>query len=139
MARSKRRPQQESGKGTFPAKQILIGAAVGTVLFFAFILIASAAVLKSGTASRLYPLVGLASAGISALIGGFAAVRPLRHNAVPYGAATGFLEAVAACISAFAANGASAGAKLLLLAAITVLMSCVGGIIAANMKKRRKV
>lgn len=138
MARSKKRARGEK-QDAFPLKNILIGAAAGTALFMLMLLAACAVILKADVSAGLYSVIGLAAGALSALAGGFTAVRPLRRNGIPFGALTGIIQAIAVSVVIFAANSASAGTKLFLLMGLTVLFAVAGGIAAVNLKKRRKV
>lgn len=139
MAKGKKRAPRGEDKNAFPLKSILTGAGVGAVLFLLLMLVVACAALRADISRETYPVIGLAAAALSSLAGGFAAVRPVHKNAIPYGALAGVIQGIFACTAAFAANSASASSKQLLLAAIMVIFSAAGGIAAVNIKRRRKV
>ncbi len=139
MAKSKKRASRGEDNSAFPLKSIIIGSVIGVVLFVVLLTVASAAVLSADIGKNLYQVIGLAAGALASFAGGFAAVRPVHKNGVPYGALAGIIQAIIVSIISFAANSASAGTKLFLLMGLMVLCSAAGGIAAVNLKRRRKV
>ncbi len=120
------------------AISLLIGNIIGVVLFFLLTLLASAVILKKTVSSDFYTPVAVIISGFSALAAGFSAVRPLRKNGLIIGLGSSILLIACICVSAALASGGSMGIKTAIAAAVAAVCAAVGGILAANMKKRSK-
>lgn len=120
------------------AISLLIGNIIGAVLFFLLTLLASAVILKKTVSSDFYTPVAVIISGFSALAAGFSAVRPLRKNGLIIGLGSSILLIACICVSAALASGGSMGIKTAIAAAVAAVCAAVGGILAANMKKRSK-
>ena len=135
----KSRGEQKGKSGMrLTAISLLIGNIIGTVLFFLLTLLASAVILKKTVSSDFYTPVAVIISGLSALAAGFAAVRPIRKNGLIMGLGSSILLIACICASAALTSGGSMGIKTAIAAAVAAVCAAVGGILAANMKKRSK-
>jgi len=123
-------------KKTSPIIKIIMGSAVSVVLFFALIAIFSLIYLNTG--STAYLASGIISGAVSAFAGGFAAVIPIKEKGALFGAASGVISSLICDCIIFLINNSSAGLGMLILSGVMILFSCVGGIAAVNIKKKKK-
>lgn len=117
---------------------ILTGNVLGVVLFFVFASVASAIILKNSLSSGAYFPILLFVSALSGLAAGFAAVLPIRKNGLIMGLLSSILTVIAIFASAALASGKTPGIKSVLTAVTAAVCCSIGGILAANMKKRRK-
>ena len=115
---------------------ILKGSAIGTVLFFLLLLIASRAMLKFDIDSSLLAVFAFASAAIAAFVSGFAAVRPTRKKGIPMGALSALPILILIAVASAIASG-SLGQNMLIAATIMIICGAVGGIAAVNVKRKK--
>lgn len=120
-------------------KSVLTGSAVGIVSFFALTSILTLLAYTQDFEESYYPALIFFAGGFSAFIGGFAAVLPLKHNGLPLGLlsvlpAFFFIVGVAGIVS-------KTGIGFLgwIALAIMLTMGALGGIIAANKRKKVKI
>lgn len=116
---------------------MLIGNALGAAIFFILLSIASAVILKKGVSSGAYAPVSIVCAAIAAFTAGLFSVIPIRKNGLLLGLCSSVLLIACVVISAAAAVG-SVGIKTAIAVAVAAVCSCVGGILAANMKKKTR-
>ena len=138
MSEKSRGEQKGKSSMRLTAISLLIGNIIGAVLFFLLTLLASAVILKKTVSSDFYTPVAVIISGFSALAAGFSAVRPLRKNGLIIGLGSSILLIACICVSAALASGGSMGIKTAIAAAVAAVCAAVGGILAANMKKRSK-
>lgn len=67
---------KKDNKSGFPLKGIIISSSLCSILFFAFVAIFSALILKKGFAASMFMPVGLLLGGVSSLLNGFVTVFP---------------------------------------------------------------
>ena len=116
---------------------LLIGNALGAAIFFILLSIASAVILKKGVSSGAYTPVSIVCAAIAAFIAGLFSVIPIRKNGLLLGLCSSVL--LIACVVVYAAAaGGSVGIKTAIAVAVAAVCACVGGILAANMKKKTR-
>ena len=121
-------------KKVSPAAKILIGAVLGSVIYFAAVAVFAAFALKSGVGFSSYMPAGLALGALSGLVSG----RPIKQNGALYGALSGLGQSLINSIVLFSVNKASAGTGMLILAVIVTVASVIGGIAAVNIKRKKK-
>lgn len=138
MSAKSNRTRRDEKKQSSPYIKILIGSLTGGALFFILIAFAAVAALKSGFSSSAYMPLGIALGALSAFAGGFIAVRPVKQRGAPYGALTGILQAIICAVVLFIANGYKAGNGIFILSAVMILCSVLGGIVAVNLKIKKK-
>lgn len=135
---SKEMRKKEENTSSLLIKRILIGAAITAGLFFVILCAVSLAALKSDMSEGLYATAGRAIAFVSGFAGGFVSVLPVRKKGLVTGAAGGALGAVPAMIAVFLANTKSSPVSVLILLLIFAAAAAVGGITAANIRKKQK-
>lgn len=116
---------------------MLIGNALGAAIFFILLSITSAVILKKGVSSGAYAPVSIVCAAIAAFIAGLFSVIPIRKNGLLLGLCSSALLIACVVISAAAAGG-SASIKTAIASAVAAVCACIGGILAANMKKKTR-
>lgn len=116
---------------------MLIGNALGAAIFFILLSIASAVILKKGVSSGAYAPVSIVCAAIAAFIAGLFSVIPIRKNGLLLGLCSSALLIACVVISAAAAGG-SVSIKTAIASAVAAVCACIGGILAANMKKKTR-
>ncbi len=128
--------RETTEKGTkYIIIRLLRGAAIGSAAFFLLLLLLAQIILKSDLGDSVLTAAAMASAGIAALVSGFFAVRPIRKNGIPLGAASVIpVIAVTALCCAVAAGGI--GKNLLYSVVLMLVCGAVGGIGAVNMRKK---
>lgn len=136
--KSKEIRKKEENASSILIKRILIGAAITAGLFFVILCIVSFAALKSDMGEGAYASAGRAVAIVSGFSGGFVSVLPVRKKGLVTGAACGALGAVPAMIAVFFADTASSPVGVLILLLIFTSAAAVGGITAANIRKKQK-
>ena len=134
MPEKKKRRENETG--AFPIKRIGLCSVIGAALFFLELIIFSAAELKMDFGNGFYLPFGLAAAVISSFAAGFAAVCKQKKNALASGTLTGTIEAVISDLILAVINGGSVGKGLIFVLAASVVGGAVGGVVAANVKKK---
>lgn len=137
MSGKSKTSRREEKKGS-PLKNIIIAVVLGVAVYFIFIAVFAAFALKSGAGDSSYMPAGMAVGAVSALISGFAAVRPIKEKGAVYGALTGLVQALISSLVLFIVNHASAGNGIFILTAVMIICGMLGGIAAVNMKKRKK-
>ena len=125
-------------KKVSPAAKILIGAVLGSVIYFAAVAVFAAFALKSGVGFSSYMPAGLALGALAGLVSGFFTVRPIKQNGALYGALSGLGQSLINSIVLFSVNKASAGTGMLILAVSVTVASAIGGIAAVNIKRKKK-
>lgn len=137
MSGKSKTSRREEKKGS-PFTKIIIAAVLGVAVYFIFIAVFAAFALKSGADNSSYMPAGMVIGAVSALISGFAAVRPIKEKGAVYGALTGLVQALISSLVLFIVNHASAGNGIFILTAVMIICGMLGGIAAVNMKKRKK-
>ena len=132
-----KRSHRDENKSS-PISKILIGSFVGSLLYFLVLALFALFALKSNVASSSYMPAGLFFCALSAFVGGFAAVKPLKQKGIAYGALSGLVQALVCSTVLFIVNKANAGTGIFILMALTVAASAGGGIAAVNMKIKKK-
>lgn len=136
--KSKEVRKKEENASSILIKRILIGAAVTAGMFFIMLCIVSFAALKSDMSEGIYAAAGRAVAIVSGIAGGFVSVLPVRKKGLVTGAACGALGAVPAMLAVFFANTKSSPVSVLVLFLMFTAAAAVGGIAAANIRKKQK-
>ena len=121
-----------------PIYKILIGSVIGSVLYFLLIALFSLMALKSSFDSSVYMPAGIVLGGLSAFLGGFITVKPIKEKGVFYGALTGLIQALICASVLFIVNNATAGTGIFILIAVILLCGALGGVAAVNIKKKIK-
>ena len=129
--------RRDENHGT-PFSKIIIGAVLGSALYFIFLAIFAAMALKSGMSSSAYMPAGMLIGAMTGLITGFSAVRPIKQKGALYGAIAGLIQAFICTVVLFIVNNASAGRGVFILSAIMTVCALFGGIGAVNMKRKKK-
>ena len=135
---SKTKKTRRDEKRASPQIKIIIGSAIGTVLYFLIVAVAAVAVLKSGSGTSVYMPIGFAAGVLSGFAGGFAAVRPIKEKGAMFGALSGLGQALLCSIVLFIVNKATAGSGMFILSLIIIICSALGGIAAVNAKRKKK-
>lgn len=134
MPEKAKRAKREEQKAS-PLVRISVGAAVGTGLFFILIAAMALLSLKAGLDSRMYLPCALAAGAVSGIAAGFTAVKPIKKKGILFGGAAGLItSAISAAVSVTVSGEASV--KLLIIIAVITVCSALGGILAANLRKR---
>ena len=98
----------------------------------------SAAELKFAFGKDFYLPAGIIAAVISSFAAGFAAVFKQKKNALANGAVTGMIEAVISDVFLAIISGGSVGKGLGFVALASIISGAIGGVVAANVKKKIK-
>lgn len=117
---------------------VLTGNLLGVALFFVFTAIASAVIFKNTLSSSVYLPALIFACVFSGLASGFAAVLPVRKNGLIMGLLSSIFTVIAIFASAALSSKSAPGLKAVFVAVTAAICSAVGGILAANMKKKRK-
>lgn len=117
---------------------VLTGNILGVLLFFIFTAIASAIILKNSLSSSVYFPALLLTGALSGIVAGFVSVLPIRKNGLITGVLSSILTVIAILITAALASEKALGIKAALTAVVAAICCATGGILAANMKKKRK-
>lgn len=125
-------------KKTSPISKIIMGAVLGSVLYFVLLAVFASFALKSNVSMSSYMPAGMVLGALTAFIGGFAAVKPLKEKGVVYGALTGLVQALICSIVLFIVNSAVAGTGIFILMAVIIAAAAGGGITAVNLKPKKK-
>ncbi len=119
-------------------KNVLIGSAVGTVLFFITTTLSALIILKNDLSEDTYPAFLIVAGAVSAFFGGFVSVIPTKRNGLILGALsvlpTYFI--IFAVSSIFNRTGISVYGWIML--GVMVLFGGLAGIVAANKKRKIK-
>ena len=136
MAGKKRKRNQEPEKQDFPKllRCMLLGSGVGLAVFFALVCAASAAMLSGSGAQALLPYIGCACAAVSAALAGFLGAARWGKNGLLFGSCTA-LPLLAAAVLSVLLLGKGMGMITLILAAVMVIASAAGGVLAVNVKR----
>lgn len=128
--------ETSAGAKAVPIKLLFAGA-VGAVVFLAVSAFGSFVALKADAPPDSAALIARICAAIAAFAAGFAAARPTRQKGLLTGLAAAVpLIAVIMGVSMLA-DRASSGKDMLILAAIALPCAALGGIAAANMRKKQ--
>lgn len=137
MQEKAKRSRREDNKSS-PISKIMIGAVSGSILYFALLAFFALFALKSNVGTSSYMPAGLFLGALTAFIGGFAAVKPLKQKGAIFGALTGLVQALICSIILFIANEAAAGTGIFILMALLIAAAAGGGIAAVNIKIKKK-
>ncbi len=137
MQEKAKRSRREDNKAT-PISKIIIGATVGSVLYFVVLALFALFSLKSNVSASSYMPAGMVFGALSAFVGGFTAVKPLKQKGIAYGGVTGLVQALVCSTVLFIINKANAGTGIFILMALMVSAAAGGGIAAVNMKIKKK-
>lgn len=137
MQEKAKRSRREDNKVT-PISKIIIGAAVGSILYFVILALFALFALKSNVGISSYMPAGMVFGALSAFIGGFTAVKPLKQKGIAYGGVTGLAQALVCSTILFVINKANAGTGIFILMALMVAAAAGGGIAAVNLKIKKK-
>lgn len=121
-----------------PINNILISTIIGSILYFGFLAVFALCALNSDFNASTYMPVGIIIGFLTATIGGFMAVKPLKQKGALYGAITGLAQALVCSVALFAVNKGVAGTGIFILIAATVAGGIAGGITAVNLKIKKK-
>ncbi len=117
---------------------ITVGGLLGFVLFILFIILFAFVELKIGLGEKFYFPFLILVGSISGLMNGYVAVRPSKRCALPFGAASGCIESLLCLLVLLVSNKAFVGINSFVFLLIIVVFSAVGGVIAANLRLRKK-
>lgn len=113
----------------------LTGAIIGTVTFFAILVLMSFIALKADLSDSLYKYLVLADGAVSGFVCGFATVRPIRKNGIIFGAVSALPMFIITALTAFLTSNSGLGAIGWILAGVMIIFSAIGGILAVNKRK----
>jgi len=116
--------------------RILRGSIVGFIVFFALIVVLSLFFLKADFPQSVLPAASLAVSAVAALVSGYVSARPTRKNGLTTGAFSAIPLAVAILIVLLISNKGDLGLYTVLMLIIMAFFASLGGIIAANKKKK---
>ncbi len=128
--------KETNAKKTFIIS-LLAGNAIGAAIFFILLSIASVVILKKGVSSGAYAPVSIVCAATAAFIAGLSSVIPIRKNGLLLGLCSSVLLIACIVMSALTAGG-GVGIKTAIATAVAGICAGVGGIFAANMKKKTR-
>jgi len=136
MAGKKRKRNREPEKQDFPKllRCALLGSGVGLAVFFALVCTAAAALLSGNGSQTLLPYIGIACAAVSAALAGFLGVARWGKNGLLFGPCTA-LPLLAAVLLSILLLGKGLGMMTLVSAAVMVVSSAAGGVLAVNVKR----
>lgn len=137
MPKKKSSRREENGK-SMPLKRVSICSVIGSALYFIEIAAFSAAELSLSLGESVYLPVGLGAAFVSAFIAGFASLIKEKQKALPLGAFAGILQAVICDLVLVVINNGAVGKGLIFNAAVSVVGSVTGALVAANIKPKVK-
>ena len=129
---------RKDNKSKTPYSKIATGSVISTALFFLFIGLFALMALNSGVSASLYMPTGMIFGAITAFLGGFISVRPLKEKGVLFGAISGVIQAVICAAVLFFINKGSVGTGVFILSALIIVFSGLGGIAAVNLKIKKK-
>ncbi len=118
--------------------KIFLSAVAGGILYFALLAVFAVLALKNGFDSSVYMPVGMFAGFITAMLGGFVTVRPIKKNGAVFGALCGLIQAILCALILFVANKAVAGTHIFILMAVIIAGGALGGIIAVNLKIKKR-
>lgn len=134
MPEKRRTKPQMNNLKTVIAKT-LTGSLAGLVLFFLLTAISSAILWKTDADSEIYKYIILAVGGVSALVCGFIAVRPVRKNGIVFGALSVLPFFLITIVISMLISKSGVGLFGWILLGIQLVLSAIGGIIAVNKRK----
>ena len=127
------RDRRETQIGMGPLlRRVLLGAALGALLFCALLLPAAAVCLRLDLKRELLPLVAIPLAGIAAAFAGYCSVRSTRKQGLPTGMLAAGALYVAVLLAAWLAVRGPLGLSAVALLLTMLLGGALGGIAAAN-------
>lgn len=132
---SKKTRKEETGSPIF---NIFLGSVTGSVIYFCLIAFFALAALKSGTDKSMYIPAGMFLGFLSGLSGSFISVRPLKEKGVIYGGIVGLINSLISSLVLFVINKGIAGSGIFILIALITLGGMAGGIIAVNLKFKKR-
>ncbi len=135
----KKKRNDKTGAEKLIIKSVLIGSAAGIVSFFALTCVLTLLAYTQDLEESYYTALIFFASGFSAFTGGFIAVSPLRRNGLVMGLLSVlpmffFIAGVAGVVS-------RSGIGILGWIALVIMltMGALGGIVAANKRKRVKI
>ncbi len=134
MAREQKNETGKNGR----IKRTALGSAAGIILFFVLLCAAAAVLLKTGMPAAKYRFAGAACAGAAGLIAGFGAVIPVRKNGFATGVLTGLFAAVPSTLVLFCTADNFSFPVCLVPGGVMIASAALGGIAAANIKRKNK-
>lgn len=131
--------KKSANPNSFIIKSVLTGSAVGISVFFALTTLLVLLAYTQDLEESFYPYLIMFASGMSAFIGGFTAVVPIKRNGLFMGTictlpAFFFVIATASIVSR-----AGVGLWGWICLGIMLIMGGIGGILAANKQKRVKI
>lgn len=135
----KKKRNDKTGADKLIIKSVLIGSAAGIVCFFALTSILTLLAYTQDLEESYYTALIFFASGSSAFAGGFTAVLPLKRNGLVLGLLSVlptffFIAGVAGIVSR-----TGIGVLGWIALGIMLTMGALGGIIAANKRKRVKI
>lgn len=118
--------------------RILIISSISSLAYFCLIAIFAAVALKSGLSESTYMIAGLTAGALTGFAEGFAVAKIIKEKGAVYGAVCGFIQALICSVILFFINGGVAGKGMLILSALIICFSTVGGISGVNLKIKKK-
>lgn len=121
-----------------PIFNIFLGSVMGSILFFCLMALFAVAALKSGTDKSMYIPAGMVFGFLSGLSGSFIAVRPLKEKGAIYGCIVGLINSLISSLVLFVVNKGVAGSGIFVLMTLITAGGIAGGIIAVNLKFKKR-
>ena len=121
-------------------KYVLIRAAIRSavcgVIYFVISAVFAAVSLKLDLPRDKDIIFSLISAGATAAAAGYLAVRPVRKNGMAVGAFAGIPCFLIITLASALISSSLPGVKALIFAAVMIIFGALGGILAANQKRK---
>lgn len=129
--------RKENKKDNIPLC-VAVGAASGVIIFFALTLVFALVSFKAEIGAELYLPAELLFGGVSGIAAGFVTVRPIKRLAAPLGACAGLCMSAVTAVIMLIINGGVSAANILILSGVIIFISAIGGVAAANLKKKMR-
>jgi putative membrane protein (TIGR04086 family) len=116
--------------------KIIRGSIIGIIVFFMLTALLSLFFLKADFPQAVLPAASMAVSAVAALVSGFVAARPTRKNGLTTGVFSAIPLAAAVVIVLLIANKGDLGLYTVLMLLIMAFFASLGGVIAANKKRK---
>ncbi len=117
---------------------VAVGSVAGVIIFFALTLIFALVSFESDIGTGLYFPSELLFGGVSGAAAGFVTVRPIKRLAAPLGACAGLCMSAVTALIMLIINGGASVKNILILSGVIILLAAIGGVAAANIKKKMR-
>ena len=129
----------DSGGVTSVATGFLKGAGISVVFTLIVFLVAALLLSYTPLAEESIPYIAFITEGIGAAISGFVPAKKTGRNGAVSGAVCGFLYILIIWICAsVTSDGVMFSPHIFIMAAISVVLGCTGGILGVNLKSNNK-